>query len=151
MDRGVWRDSLKGLSRSWRQRKWHSKHSWLLLTNGFKVSLMLPDDASGKEPICRCRRCKTCRFDPWVRKIPWWRTWPPILVLLPGKSNGHWKLEGYSPWDHKKSDMTEATEQAITFISKKRVNMERSIEILEGIIGPCNLHPFSNSESRTQS
>ena len=25
---------------------------------------------SGKEPSCQCRRCKTCRFDPWVRKIP---------------------------------------------------------------------------------
>ena len=23
-----------------------------------------------KEPACQCR-CKRCRFDPWVRKIPW--------------------------------------------------------------------------------
>ena len=25
---------------------------------------------SGKEPVCQCRRC---RFDPWIRNIPWRR------------------------------------------------------------------------------
>ena len=25
---------------------------------------------SGKEPTCQWRRHKTCRFDPWVRKVP---------------------------------------------------------------------------------
>ena len=30
-----------------------------------------PDGASGKEPVCQCRRRKRLRFDPWVRKIPW--------------------------------------------------------------------------------
>ena len=30
-----------------------------------------PGGASGKEPTCQCRRPKRCRFDPWVRKIPW--------------------------------------------------------------------------------
>ena len=24
---------------------------------------------SGTEPVCQCRRCKRCRFSPWVRKI----------------------------------------------------------------------------------
>ena len=28
----------------------------------------LPWWLSGKEPTCRCRRC---RFNPWVKKIPW--------------------------------------------------------------------------------
>ena len=27
----------------------------------------------GKESACQCRRCKRCRFDPWVGKIPWSR------------------------------------------------------------------------------
>ena len=27
--------------------------------------------ASGKELACQWRRHKRCRFDPWVRKIPW--------------------------------------------------------------------------------
>ena len=30
-----------------------------------------------------------------------------IPVLLPEKSNGQRSLAGYSPWDHKESDMTE--------------------------------------------
>ena len=49
-----------------------------------------PGGASGKEPICQCRRCKRCRFDPWVRKITWRRTWQPTL--------------GYSPYGCKESD-----------------------------------------------
>ena len=28
-------------------------------------------------------------------------------VLLPGKFHGQWSLAGYSPWNHKESDMTE--------------------------------------------
>ena len=30
--------------------------------------LGFPGGASGKEPSCQCRRCKTRRFDPWVRE-----------------------------------------------------------------------------------
>ena len=33
---------------------------------------------SGKEPACQCRRLKKCRFDPWVRKIPWRRKCNPL-------------------------------------------------------------------------
>ena len=29
-----------------------------------------PGGASGKEPICQCRRLKRCGFHAWVRKIP---------------------------------------------------------------------------------
>ena len=46
-------------------------------------------------------RCKRCRFDPWVTKIPWRRKWQPPLVFLPGESNGQRNLAGYSPWVHK--------------------------------------------------
>ena len=53
---------------------------------------------SGKEPACRCRKCKRVRFDPWVRKIPWSRKWHPTLVFLPEKSHGQWSLAVYSPW-----------------------------------------------------
>ena len=59
---------------------------------------------SGQESACRCRRC---RFDPWVRKIPWRRKWLPTPVFLPGESHGQRSLVGYSPWGHKESDMTE--------------------------------------------
>ena len=45
-------------------------------------------------------------FNPWVRKIPWRRKWPPTPVFLPGKSHGQRSLVGYSPWGHKESDTT---------------------------------------------
>ena len=46
-------------------------------------------------------------FDPWVRKIPWRRTWQPTPVFLPGESHGQRSLVNYSPWGCKESDMTE--------------------------------------------
>ena len=29
-----------------------------------------PGGASGKEPVCQCRRLKSRRFDPWTGRIP---------------------------------------------------------------------------------
>ena len=46
-------------------------------------------------------------FGPWIRKIPWRRKWQPTPVFLPEKSHGQRSLAGYSPKDHKQSDMTE--------------------------------------------
>ena len=65
---------------------------------------MLPWWLSGKEPACQCR---TRRFDPWVRKIPWRRKWQSTPVFLPGKSHGQRSLVGYSSWGRKESDTTE--------------------------------------------
>ena len=42
-----------------------------------------------------------------VRKIPGKREWLPTPVFLPGEPHGQRSLEGYSPWDHRESDMTE--------------------------------------------
>jgi len=56
---------------------------------------------SGKESTCQCRRCK---FNPWVRKIPWRRKWQPTPVFLSRKSHGQESLTGYSPWIAKESD-----------------------------------------------
>ena len=49
----------------------------------------------GKEPACQCRRYKRCRFDPWVRKVPWRRKWQPAPLFLSGKSHGQRSLVGY--------------------------------------------------------
>ena len=54
------------------------------------------------------------RFHPWVGKIPWRRAWQPTPVFLPGESRGQRSLVGYSPWDHKESDTTEATKRTHT-------------------------------------
>ena len=61
----------------------------------------LPRWLSGKEPACQCRSRRRCRFDPWVRKIPWRRKWQPAPVFLPGESHGRRSLEGYSPRGHR--------------------------------------------------
>ena len=42
-------------------------------------------------------------FIPFPRR----RKWQPTPVFLPGEFHGQRGLAGYSPWDHKKSDMTE--------------------------------------------
>ena len=46
----------------------------------------------------------------WVEKISWRRRWQPTPVFLPGKSQGQRSVAGYSPWGHKESDTTEATQ-----------------------------------------
>ena len=68
-----------------------------------------PGGASGKEIACQCRGYKRFRFNPWVWKIPWRRAWQPTPVFLPGEAHGRRSLVGYSPYDRKESDVTEAT------------------------------------------
>ena len=41
----------------------------VLLEKGF------PGGTSSEESACQFRKC---RFDPWVRKIPWRRKWQPL-------------------------------------------------------------------------
>jgi len=49
-----------------------------------------PGGANGKEPVCQCRRNKRSRFNPWVRTIPWRRSWQLTLVFLPATDGGAW-------------------------------------------------------------
>ena len=44
----------------------------------------------------------------WVGKISWRRKWQSTPAVLPGKSHGRRSLRGYSRWDSKESDTTEA-------------------------------------------
>ena len=68
-----------------------------------------PGGVSGKEPAWWCRSHKGCRFNPWVWKILWRRTWRHSPVFLAGESHAQRSLVGYSPWGRKESDTTEAT------------------------------------------
>ena len=54
--------------------------------------LGFPGSTTGKEPICQCRRCKRCRLDLWVRKIPQRRTRQTSPVFLPVKCHGQRSL-----------------------------------------------------------
>ena len=40
-----------------------------------QIDSCFPGGTSGKEPACQCRRCNRCWFNPWIRNIPWRRTW----------------------------------------------------------------------------
>ena len=81
------------------------KIPWMVEPGRFLIAF--PGGTSSKESTCQCRRCKRCRFDPWVRKIPWRREWQPTPVFLPGESHGQRGLVGYRPWGHKETDTTE--------------------------------------------
>ena len=52
-----------------------------------------PGGTSGKEPACQCRRCKRCRFDPWVGKIRWKEHGDPLqsCCLENPKDKGAWR------------------------------------------------------------
>ena len=54
------------------------------------------------------------QIQSWVRKIPWRREWQPTAVFLLGESHGQRSLAGYSLWDHKELDVTEATKHTRT-------------------------------------
>ena len=61
------------------------------------IHIGFPGGLSDKEPACRCRRCKRCRFDPWVGKIPWRRAQQPIPIFLHVESYKQRRLVDYSP------------------------------------------------------
>jgi len=52
---------------------------------------------SGKEASYQCHRSNRCKFNPWVRKIPWRRAWQPTSVFLPEEYYEQRSLVGYSP------------------------------------------------------
>ena len=56
------------------------------------ITRYFPGGASGEEPACQCRRCKTCGFNPWAGTIPCGRKWQPTPVFLLGNpmDRGAW-------------------------------------------------------------
>ena len=44
--------------------------------------------------VVKSRTCRKCRFDPWIRKIPWRRKWQPTPVFLSGESHGQGSFGG---------------------------------------------------------
>ena len=57
-----------------------------------KLGTIFRGGATGKELTSQCRRRERCRFDPWVRKIPWRRKWQPNPCL--GNTICAWEI----PW-----------------------------------------------------
>ena len=68
--------------------------AWWAAVLFMRPSMDFPGGSSGKESACQFRRHKRCRFNPWVRKIPWSRKWQPSPVPVPGKCRGQRSLVG---------------------------------------------------------
>ena len=89
------------------------------------LSLGFSGGQDGKESIYNCR---TPRFDPWVRKIPWRREWQPTLVYLPGESHGR----RYSPCGHKESDMTKRLTLSVSSSQRQTLRLSEDSLLREG-------------------
>ena len=59
---GVWDYELQTIMYKIDKQQGNTAH--LFYNTGF------PGGASGKEPVCQCRRPERCGFNPWVGKIP---------------------------------------------------------------------------------
>ena len=70
---------------------------------GRRVTTEPPGKPCGKEPTCKSRKHKRCRFDPWVSKLSWRRAWQPTPAVLPGESHGQRSMPVYPPQGHKGS------------------------------------------------
>ena len=85
---------------------------------------------SSKESACQGRRCKRCRFNPWVRKIPWKRKWKPTPVFLP---------DAWRAWVVAKS-LTQLSARSYTHryvnASLQNANGETQIQIMAGTQRP---------------
>ena len=87
-----------------RGRKEASSEADPCVFRSFNPVARLPGWLSQQQIHLQCRRPK---LDPWVRKIPWRREWPPTPGFLPGASPGQRSLAGCSPRGRRKSDTPE--------------------------------------------
>ena len=92
-----------------------------------------PCGVSGKEPACQCRRPKRLGFNPWVRKIPWRRTWQFTPTFMPGESHRHkgalWTVHGVTEHWIKTEQLTSKNKRSQLFKKTSLVcNIESSKE-----------------------
>ena len=99
---------LQGLGSSFLRGCTRKEDSDLLHTH---YVMGFPGGASGKEPPCQSRRHNRCRFDPWVRKIPWRGHGNPLQYSCLENAYGQRGLLGCSSEGLSESDMTEGTKE----------------------------------------
>ena len=98
----------------------------------------LPRWCSGKQSTCQWRRC---RFDAWVRKIPWRRKWQPVPVFPPGKSLGQRSLTVSSPWAGKELDTTLKLNNIIYCICQKQYIVKMPVDSIFLLMTIFSPHP----------
>ena len=72
---------------------------------------------------------------PGLGRSPWRREWQPTPLLLLGEFQGQRSLAVYSPWDHKESDTTEATECTLILVAQLVKNLPAMQETLVQFLG----------------
>ena len=90
MDREAWRAAS-----SWGHKESDTTEqlNWTEIVH----SMYGPHGSVVKIPPAMQETCRRCRFNPWIRKIPWRRAWQPTPIFLPWKLQGERSLLGYSP------------------------------------------------------
>ena len=91
------------------QRKYISATYRLFMTDPHRASLVA-------QTLKVCLQCRRLRFNPWVRKILWRRTWLPMPVFLPGEFCGQKNLVDYSLGGRKESNTAEPLTLLLIFI-----------------------------------
>ena len=79
-----------------------------------------------KNPL-QCRRQRTHRFDPWIRRSPEGEKWQTRCIFLPEKSHEQRSLACHGLWGHKELDMTEQLAHASRYYFKTRKNIVENI------------------------
>ena len=98
-----WTEEPGGLQSMGSQRV---RHDWATSTSICNLWVFLSGSDS-KESARQLRRHRSHGFNPWVRKILWWRKWQPTPGVLPGAFHGQRSLAVYSSWSCKEWDTIE--------------------------------------------
>ena len=119
MDRRAWWATVHGVTKSQTRLKRLSTHAHIAIWG-------LPRWSSAKEPSCQYRRCRRCRFNPWVRKIPWRGGMAIHSSILAWESYGQRSLVGTvhrvtNSWTQLKQLSTHACMQIAICVISSRV------------------------------
>ena len=86
-----------------------------LVSRARAQQLSFPGGASGKEPICQCRR-----HEMWVQSLGWEDPLEEGMAIhssnLPGESHGQRSLMDYRPQGHKELDIAEVTQDGTSVL-----------------------------------
>ena len=84
------------IAKNWWQPRYPLIGEWM---NYYTSIQGFSGHATGKESTFQCRRCKRCRFDPWVGKVPWNGKWHPTQYscLEYSMGRGAWQAIVHRP------------------------------------------------------
>ena len=106
----------------------------------FQFSFFMVQTNSGASQVvlvvrntaCQRRRHKRCRFNPWIRTIPWRSAWQPTPVFLPEESPWTEEPDGLQSCQlgHEELDMKEMQVQSLGGEDPLEEGMEAHSNIL---------------------